>query len=842
MKDKRFFPVIIASKHERDYTAEFALSMTSILHGSLFLRQFFPLKLPEDIASSLETKEMLNRRESFVRVLCSLPENTTIELHLSAMPNLVHRARGSMSAALFVQVQAGTRHAALEQAALRYLSLMPLLTAYLPEAEFVPVEKTEGYTGLRSGLQPEFAVCVRRQVQEIALSQALKRATVGFLADPSPCPQANDTIRHIFPWIPSMSDWSMLMETMLGSLEASTVILRFRPTSASEKVSEALSGIISTCESFLTGGSADHIVLNRQVGQLRDVSLMRLTGITESCCRLGVFIVSPHTIDTTLPSILGQAITAGINPASMFCGRFSSFSLPVEKALDSSFFPEDDPFTVQEAACAFRLPSPPLNDFSGLPVKRSRTVLAQLHEVAKAKEEGIELFENVHRGMVQPVRISNTERMRHMFVVGQTGTGKSTMMETHILQDIRAGRGVAVIDPHGDLVDGILGRIPRRRKKDTIVFDLLERERPLGFNILHYKSVEDRDLTIDELYRALDRVYDFSKTGGPIFESNFRGMLKLLLPETPRDNYRPTLLEFMMCYQDDDFRNWLKRNTSDLQAIDFVRELEGTTGEAALKNLSIYVTSKFSRFIHDTRLRRITGQETSSLDFDEIMNKGKILLVKLGKGRFGSEVSALLANQLVSRFKLAAMRRGDIPPEERRDFFLYVDEAHNIPSENLQQLLSEARKYRLSLCLATQYASQLTAASIGSRDNLLSAVLGNVGTIVLFRVGQEDANLMAPVFSPLFSAEDIVGLPNWHGIARLQTSGDSLQPFSFKTVKDNKPFDSALAAEIAEYSCARYGRPVELIQKEIESRRTSWKKEEKDEPARGKGDGVLDIL
>jgi hypothetical protein len=177
----------------------------------------------------------------------------------------------------------------------------------------------------------------------------------------------------------------------------------------------------------------------------------------------------------------------------------------------------------------------------------------------------------------------------------------------------------------------------------------------------------------------MDRIYDMRQTGGPIFESNFRGMLKLLMSDTARNDFVPTILDFSSCYLKSAFRNWLKNRTDDPQTLDFLKELERTGGEGSLQNLSPYVTSKFSRFIHDTRLRRIVGQEKTGFCFEEIMNQGKIFLVNLGKGRFGSMASALLANQLVSRFKLAAMKRADMRPEERREFYLYVDEAQNSP-------------------------------------------------------------------------------------------------------------------------------------------------------------------
>jgi hypothetical protein len=219
---------------------------------------------------------------------------------------------------------------------------------------------------------------------------------------------------------------------------------------------------------------------------------------------------------------------------------------------------------------------------------------------------------------------------------------------------------------------------------------------------------------------------------------------------------------------------------------------------------------------------RIIGQEQTSFDFDDIMNNGRIFLVKLGKGRFGSQVSSLLANMLVSRFKYAAMKRGDLPKNKRRDFYLYVDEFHNLPSENFTELLSEARKFRMSLTMATQYTAQIS--SRGTRDNLLSAVIGNVGTFVSFRIGQEDAKIISSVFHPYFSSLDIIGLPNWQGYARLQQGVDVVPPFSFRSYRDQTVFSEKQAERTKAFSRFMYGMDSETVDMKIRKQRGAWRK------------------
>jgi hypothetical protein len=281
--------------------------------------------------------------------------------------------------------------------------------------------------------------------------------------------------------------------------------------------------------------------------------------------------------------------------------------------------------------------------------------------------------------------------------------------------------GLAAVDPHGDLVEGVLAKIPKHRLDDVIVFDLMDRERPLGFNILQWDTVEERDLMIDELYLTIDRMYDMKSTGGPIFEEYFRGALKLLMGDKPRQGFVPTLLDFVTCFLSREFRKWLSKSITDPQVKDFSEEIERAGGDARLDNVTPYINSKLNRFVNDTTLQLIIGQERTAFDFEDIINSGKILLVKLGKGRFGPVTRALITNQLVSRFKLAAMKRGEMEYDQRRHFMLYVDEAGSLPSENFMELLAEARKYRLGLVLGTPYTGQLSQSS--TRTSFPSALI-----------------------------------------------------------------------------------------------------------------------
>jgi len=372
------------------------------------------------------------------------------------------------------------------------------------------------------------------------------------------------------------------------------------------------------------------------------------------------------------------------------------------------------------------------------------------------------------------------------------------------------------------MIDDILGKIPVERAEDVVIFDPLDIERPVGFNVLEWKTIQDRDLIIDEIYQIFHQIYDFKETGGPIFEQYFRGALALLMGDQKRDSFSATLLDFVPFFIDADFRKYLRDTVDDVHLHDFLKQAEKAGGEATLNNVTPYITSKFAR-LQDSTLKRILGNGQTTFDIEDIMNTGRIFLIKLGKGRFGGVTSALLANMIVSRIKLAAMKRGELPLSKRREFFIYIDEAHNLPAENFMELLAEARKYRLGLVMATQYAAQLTKSSIGTRDNLLSALLGNVGQTIVFRLGQEDAKKMAASFEPSFGARDIIALPNWHGYVRMQQKNNALAPFSIKTIVNKTPYNSDLARKIKKLSSLKYGVNSSLVDATMRRRRSVWK-------------------
>jgi hypothetical protein len=829
--NKNIFPAVITQMSRSGAEAVFGLALKSILKGDLFFDNNSTDSSDDKLSISVHQQKMTVLREGLLQAISTWPEALTLELLITSLPNLQFNAQGRVLITIVLRVRAKTELKARQEAMAKFLALRSLLMSHVTEAEFVPISNIDELKFHLAPFKTTRALCVRRRAQSIPVTEALERKTVTGLSPAdkhvSQVATESHSVNYVYPWRPSLDDWSCLIQMLMCQLDPLQLIIRLQTaelTAASRKVMES---DIQLCEIFLNAGKPYQISLQHQAALLRNALLSQLTELSNGAFNVGAFLFAGHDIDSSLGNIMGQAVTAKTlmnEKESIFYGGFTVTEVDLKKATNSNFFPEKQIYTISEAACAFRLPSPPAQEIPGLPLRRSRTSLSLLPDMDQNAEDGIDLCRNIHSGLSQPIRLPADDRMRHMFILGQTGTGKSTMMESMVLQDVRAGHGLAVIDPHGEMVDNIMGKIPAHRVDDVIIFDVLDRKRPLGFNLLQWRTLEERDFIIDELYDTIDQIYDMRETGGPMFETNMRGMLRLLMGSKQSEDYIPTILEFKNCYLYEGFRNWLVHRNDEEATKDFIKELERTSGDASLNNLAPYITSKFSRFTNDATLMNILGQDESAINFEEIMAQGKILLVKLGKGRFGSSVSALLANQLVSHFKHAAMKRGEMRPEERQDFYLYVDECHNLAASTFIELLSEARKYRMGLVLATQYATQLQSHKPG--ENLLAAILGNVGCMTIFRLGQEDARLLSQSLYPYFNAMDIIGLPNWQGYCRLQIRNNTVAPFSFESVIDKTPYDPKVARKVQDLSRHIFGCDVENIKKQIEYRRNIWKNED----------------
>jgi hypothetical protein len=426
------------------------------------------------------------------------------------------------------------------------------------------------------------------------------------------------------------------------------------------------------------------------------------------------------------------------------------------------------------------------------------------------KQGGIVLGTNNHRGVKTDVIFAKEDRVRHCYVIGQTGTGKTVFLKNMIIQDIKNGDGVCFIDPHGNDIEDILANIPPERVDDVIYFDPAHTARPMGLNMLEYdvNFPEQKIFVINELLSIFNKLFDMKVAGGPMFEQYFRNSAGLVM-EDPESG--STLLEIGRVLTDKAFRELKLSKCKNPVIKQFWQNAEKTTGESALANFVPYITNKFDVFVSNDIMRPVIAQQNSVLNFREIMDKKKILLVNLSKGRLGDINSHLIGLLLVGKITMAALSRVDIIGKGPvNDFYLYIDEFQNVTTDSIATILSEARKYRLSLTVAHQYVEQL-------EENIRNAVFGNIGTMAIHRVSPENAEVFEKQLSPVFKAEDIIKLQNLNCYIKMLVGGVPVK--AFNSVTPFPPRGSAeLAEKMKEISYMKYGRPRDEVEAEIMSR------------------------
>lgn len=419
-------------------------------------------------------------------------------------------------------------------------------------------------------------------------------------------------------------------------------------------------------------------------------------------------------------------------------------------------------------------------------------------------DEGIILGINKFRGEDTMIRMGKEDRMRHLYVIGQTGTGKTSILKNMIIQDIKNGDGCCFIDPHGSDILDILASVPPERSADVIYFDPGYVERPMGLNMMEYDKnyPEQKTFVVNELLGIFNKLFDMKVAGGPGFEQYFRNAALLVMEHPESGN---TLLEIARVFSDKDFRDYKLSKTKNPLLLQFWQNAEKTKGEQGLENWTQYVNSKFDVFLSNDVMRPIIAQEKSSFNMREIMDGRKIFLVNLSKGRLGDINSSLIGLILVGKFLQAALSRVDAM--ERPDFYLYIDEFQNVTTPSIAAILSEARKYRLSLNIAHQFIAQLP-------EDIKSAVFGNVGSMAFFRVGPDDAQYLEQQLSPVFSASDLLKIENYHAYLKMLVRGEPKKPFDIVTLPPEQGDRTRIDA-LKELSFLTYGRPREEVEAEI---------------------------
>jgi len=424
-------------------------------------------------------------------------------------------------------------------------------------------------------------------------------------------------------------------------------------------------------------------------------------------------------------------------------------------------------------------------------------------------QEGIILGINSYRGKDTEIHLAREDRMRHFYAIGQTGTGKTNIMLNMITQDIKNGDGCCYIDPHGTDIQTILSRIPKERMDDVIYFDPAYTMRPMGLNMLEFdpKYPEQKTFVVNEMMGIFNKLFDMKIGGGAMFEQYFRNSAFLIM-EDPESG--STLLEITRVLADKKFRDMKLAKCKNPIIKQFWVSAEQTTGDQSLANFVPYISSKFDNFISNDIMRPVVLQQNSVFNFRKIMDEKKILLVNLSKGRLGDINANLIGLVLVGKIQMAALSRVDMFGKPINDFYLYIDEFQNITTDSIASILSEARKYRLSLNIAHQYITQL-------EENIKNAVFGNVGSIAVFRVGTEDANFLEPKFKPIFNSQDITKLDNYNAYISMLVNGQPTKPFNLKTLPPEEG-NKEIVDNLKQLSYMKYGRDRKEVEAEIMSR------------------------
>ena len=558
--------------------------------------------------------------------------------------------------------------------------------------------------------------------------------------------------------------------------------------------------ISKTALSFFSGGRKPGEQEKKEVSHV-DEDATRLVGekisstIFDTNIRL---VVSAE--NTARAQMMKREIESAFNQFSEPKGNSFVFSeVTHKKALD--FFrdfsyrtfnvAQSYPLNIKELASVYHFPSG-VSDFAQLKQSESAEAPAPMSVADSGTQLGINEFRNIKT----PIYMDKEDRVRHFYVVGQTGTGKTTILKNMIIQDIKAGHGCCFIDPHGSDIDDILANIPPERIDDVIYFDPSNTERPMGLNMLEYdeRYPEQKSNVVDELFGIFNKLFDMKTAGGPAFEQYFRNAAFTVMAHPESGN---TLMEIGRVMSDKKFRDAKLEHVTNPLIRQFWANAEKTTGEAGLSNFVPYITNKFDVFLSNDYMRPIVTQEKSAFNFRDIMDGKKIFLANLAKGRLGDMNSSLLGLIIVGKLTMAALSRVDADPAKRPDFYLYIDEFQNFTTPSITTILSEARKYRLSLNVAHQYIAQLT-------EDIRTAIFGNVGSLAVFRVGIEDAEFLSKYFNPPFTTNDIFKLENRNAYLKLLSHGNPQKPFNIVTLAPTKG-DPGMAHALKGLSALKYG-------------------------------------
>lgn len=462
----------------------------------------------------------------------------------------------------------------------------------------------------------------------------------------------------------------------------------------------------------------------------------------------------------------------------------------------------------EELASIFHLPNIRFNKTPGIHWQNYKIAPAPKN----VPKEGILLGHNHYRGVTTEVRMKREDRFRHFYVIGQTGTGKTSIFQNMIRQDLKNNDGLAIIDPHGSLVEDTLPFIPRQRADDVIYFNPADQARPMGLNLLEADNDDEKELVALDAMNIMIKLFG-NEIFGPRIQDYFRnGCLTLMAhPEGG------TITDIVRLFTDDDFQKERVNYLRNPVVKSFWTDQMAKTGAREKQEIIPYFAAKFGQFITNSMMRNIIGQTKSAFDFIDVMQNKKILLMNLSKGEVGDINSKLIGLIIVSKLQMAALRRQRFSKEERTDFFMYIDEFQNYITDSIESILSEARKYRLSLNIAHQYIAQLEGEE--GKSKVKDAVFGNVGTMMSYKIGATDAEYLAKEMAPVFSAQDMINMDSFKAVMKLSIDGQPSTPFSISIQRAYlEKGDKKVGEAVKQLSRLKFGRDREFVDREITRR------------------------
>ena len=551
------------------------------------------------------------------------------------------------------------------------------------------------------------------------------------------------------------------------------------------------------------------IVTNIKQGEIEAVANKMKYPVFETLIR----IVASSTSKARSDAIMGGLVSAfsQFNSPELNGFKVNTLKDPRKLTIDYTFrfFPlrtRSNILNSVELASIYHLPEQ--NAIPNSSVERQ--LVKQVDGPARLATEGLFLGTNEYRGVQKAIYLQEKDRRRHMYVIGQTGMGKSVFLENLAFQDMCDGRGFAFIDPHGDAVEALLQRVPEERIDDVIYFDPADIEHPVGMNMFEYTTEDQKDFIVQEGISMLQSLFDPQNQGffGPRGQHMFRNAALLLMS----DPAGATFIDIPQCFTDPEFVKSKLKYVTDKAVYDYwTKEFPASQKSSDAGEVITWFSSKWGPFIANTIMRNTLGQAKSGFNIREIMDNKKIFLVNLSKGRLGDINANLLGMIFVMKFQQAAMSRQDIPEDQRQDFCLYVDEFQNFATDSFESILSEARKYRLNLIVANQFMTQLT-------EKIREALLGNVGTIVCGRIGVTDAELMVKAFTPTFTAEDLTKTPNFAAVTKVMMFDMPSAPFTMNLPAPMGEPNKELMKTLKVYSATKFAKTRAEVEKEIEDR------------------------